>query len=273
MTNTGIYTIKKLDDPNNENVLRVLADINRASEMLNWVQHDKIKNDTGLLIAIGGDGTMMHGLKLSAAHQIPVIGFNLGKLGFLAEYSPHSVLETLALAIKNALVLERRTLLECTIENTTYTAVNEIVFSPLYADKMLRYQFEVNNIFSGKHLANGVMVSTPTGSTAYALSSGGTILQPEVPAFEIIPIAAVSLNARGVVVANTSDIKVSLYTGQDVEYMVSADGQRVFQYKSKNKEVLEFKLKKAPNEALVLHHPDWNFFTTLSEKLKWNTTI
>lgn len=273
MANTGIYTIKKLDTPNHPNVVNVLEDIKRAAEMLKWEQHTEVKPTTALLLAVGGDGTMIHGMKLSAKYNIPVLGFNLGKLGFLAEYAPTAVLETLALAMKDALRTEYRTMLDCDINGTSFTAVNDLVFSPKYADKMLRYQFDVDGVFSGKHLANGVLISTPTGSTAYALSAGGTILQPEVPAFEIVPIAPISLNARGVIISDNANIVITMYPGENVEYMVTADGQRVHEFTATSKEPITFKVTKAQNRAMVLHHPNWNFFTTLSQKLHWNTPI
>lgn len=271
--NTGIYTIKKLDDPNNPNVLKVLEDIKRAAEMLKWEQHDKVNDKTALLLAVGGDGTMIHGMKLSAKYNIPVLGFNLGKLGFLAEYAPTAVLETLALAMKDALRIEYRTMLECDINDNKFTAVNDLVFSPKYADKMLKYHFDIDCVFSGKHAANGVLLSTPTGSTAYALSAGGTILQPEVPAFEIVSVAPISLNARGVIVSDSAKIAITIYPSVDTEYMVTGDGQRIHEFMATSKEPVIFNIKKAENRAKVLHHPNWNFFTTLSQKLYWNTPL
>ncbi len=268
--NTGVYIIHKLDAPEHPTVLAVLQDIKNAVTLLKWKVHKEINENTTLLLAIGGDGTMMHGMRLSAQYNIPVLGFNIGKLGFLSEYSPNTVLETLSLAKHDALKKETRTILECVLNDIPSYAVNEFVFSAKYADKMLKYEFDINGIFSGKHLASGVIIATPTGSTAYALSSGGSVLEPSVPALEIIPVSSVSLNARGVIVADSSVITISVYPAPNIEYLITADGQRVHTYSAHSEKSLTFQVKKATQSATLLHHPNWNFFTTLSNKLKWN---
>lgn len=222
------------------------------------------------LIAVGGDGTMVQGLKESARQGIPVMGVNAGNLGFLTEYTVQNLVEGLAQVAAGEAGIEERGLLCVEIGGTQYLAANEISFSPKYGDAILDHGFYINDIFSGRHRANALIVATPTGSTAYAMSVGGAILEPSVPVFQIVSVAPMAMSARPVIVSDASKIKVELFAKKEMEFIVSSDGQRILEGVSSGSP-LSFPLMRSPRKAKMFHMKTWNFFTTLTEKLHWNS--
>ena len=164
-------------------------------------------------------------------------------------------------------------------------AINEFVISPVLAKDTIKYEFFVDGICSGAHHANGLIISSPTGSTAYSLSVGGAILQPDAGVFQITPIAAMSLNSRSVVVSENSKVTVKLLLRDGVKYNLIADGQVISEFDSiddgggddytppckRNDRLFHF--VKANQPAILMHGTDWNFFEVLHKKLRWNTEI
>lgn len=222
------------------------------------------------LIAVGGDGTMVQGLKESCARGIPVMGVNAGNLGFLTEYTVQNLVEGLAQIASSEAKVEERGLLSLKVEGKEHLAANEIAFAPKYGDAILDHGFYINDIFSGKHRANALIVATPTGSTAYALSVGGAILEPTVPVFQIVSVAPMAMSARPVIVSDTSRIKVVLFSKAGMEFIITADGQRVLEGVGSGTP-LSFHLAQSSCKAKMFHMKNWNFFTTLTEKLHWNS--
>ena len=159
------------------------------------------------------------------------------------------------------------------------------MISPVLAKDTIKYEFFVDGISSGAHHANGLIISTPTGSTAYSLSVGGAILQPDAGVFQITPIAAMSLNSRSVVVSENSKITVKLTLRDGVKYNLLADGQVISEFDSvddgggddytppckRNDRMFQF--SKANQPAILMHGADWNFFEVLHKKLSWNTAV
>ena len=276
------FIIKKLDDADSQRVSNIVARIRNVASAVQWEEVSS-PEDAALFVAVGGDGTMLHAMRLSKEYAEPAIGFNIGKIGFLAEFQPEQVEETVIAIANGKFKLEPRSIIH---ESTTRrNAINEFVISPVLAKDTIKYEFYVDGINSGAHHANGLIISSPTGSTAYSLSVGGAILQPDAGVFQITPIAAMSLNSRSVVVSENSKVSVKLSLRDGVKYNLIADGQVISEFDSiddgggddytppcKRIDRL-FSFSKANQSAVLMHGENWNFFEVLHKKLRWNTEI
>ena len=276
------FIIKKLDDADSQRVEAIVARIRNVASAVNWEEVGQ-PEDAELFIAVGGDGTMLHAMRLSKEFAEPALGFNIGKIGFLAEFQPESVAETIIAIANGKFKLENRSILHESSHRKN--AINEFVISPVLAKDTIKYEFFVDGISSGAHHANGLIISTPTGSTAYSLSVGGAILQPDAGVFQITPIAAMSLNSRSVVVSENSKVTVKLSLRDGVKYNLIADGQVISEFDSvddgggddytppckRNDRMFQF--SKANQPAILMHGADWNFFEVLHKKLSWNTAV
>ena len=276
------FIIKKLDDADSQRVSNIVSRIKNVANAVHW-EEVIVPEDAGLFVAVGGDGTMLHAMRMSKDFGEPALGINIGKLGFLAEIQPDHVEEAIIAIANGQFRLDERSVLHETTHRKN--AINEFVISPVLAKDTIKYEFFIDGISSGAHQANGLIISTPTGSTAYSLSVGGSILQPDSGVFQITPIAAMSLNSRSVVVSENSKISVKLSLRDGVKYNVISDGQVISEFDSIDKgggddytpayRVGErmFHFQKANQPAILMHRADWNFFGVLHKKLNWNTPV
>lgn len=225
-----------------------------------------------LVVAVGGDGTMLEAMRVAARSNATAIGVNLGRIGFLTDIS---VQEHLTHAIAAALLrltdtfIEERTLLQTSVDDGL--AVNEVSVSQMYADSMITYRLLIGNVDAGVHRANGILVSTPTGSTAYSLSVGGALLMPEMDAIQIVPVAPSTMTSRPIIVPTSTPIELHAWGG---DITVRADGQIVDDVDAAGwtpTKECPYKVTVTPfeNKAKVLHFVGWNFFDVLTEKLGW----
>lgn len=276
------FIIKKLDDADSQRVSAIVARIKGVTSAVQW-EEVSAPEDAELFIAIGGDGTMLHAMRLSKEFAEPALGFNIGKIGFLSEFQPETVESTIIAIANGKFKLEDRSILH--ESSNRKNAINEFVISPVLAKDTIKYEFFIDGVSSGAHHANGLIISTPTGSTAYSLSVGGSILQPNSGVFQITPIAAMSLNSRSVVVSEHSKIAVKLSLRDGVKYNLIADGQVISEFDSidngggddytpayRRNEVI-FHFSKANQSAILMHGENWNFFEVLHKKLGWNAPV
>lgn len=268
------FVVKKLDAVDSQRVTDILERIEYIAKAVGWSRVYDM-TDAEVVVAIGGDGTMMYAMQIGHSVDVPVLGFNIGKVGFLSEFSPEAVESTIVDIVNGQYMIDERVLLKEMTQGEI--AVNEFVIAPEKTKDTLKYEFFVNGVSSGTHHANGLIISTPTGSTAYSLSVGGSILQPNAPVFQITPIAPMSLNSRSVVVSNSETIKVSfkLYTG--VCYNLMADGRVKsciqFADTKETSGLNTMVFERHPTPAKLLHGKNWNFFDVLHQKLLWNAQI
>ncbi len=218
---------------------------------------DNLKNNCRFAFVIGGDGTILKAARYFSKFDIPIFGINLGHLGFLSQGSENN----LEFAVKNILdknyIVENRLMLEC----GNYNALNDFVIKGETSSRASNFLLEINNKFVCEYHADGIIVSTPTGSTAYGMAAGGPVLTPDTDAIVIVPICPHTFSARPIVVSSTSNIKVISCPEQ--KYKVSADGQEVFEFE---KEILIYKSKKFAQLALL---NDSDFYEILRNKLHW----
>lgn len=274
------FIVRKLDDADSTRVNDILGRILNITKAVGWEQVSVIE-DAKIVIAIGGDGTMLYAMSISAPHEIPVVGFNIGKIGFLAEFWPNVVEESIIELVNGNWFLDERTMIH--ESRSKKLAINEFHITPKLSKDVLKYEFFIDGVSSGTHYANGLLISTPTGSTAYSLSVGGALLQPGAPVFQITPVAPMTMNSRAVIVSDDAQISVRIYMKQDVVYQLIADGQVILEDSSYDegddhsppghKRDTTFTFKKSVHKAVLMHSNKWNFFDVLKQKLHWNAAV
>lgn len=166
--------------------------------------------DVDIIIAIGGDGTILRTQSIISSREIPLFGINMGTVGFLTEIDPENALSALEEVISGKYELEERTQLQICHNQKLHTALNEVVLMTRRPAKMLHIEISVDKEIVEELRADGLIIATPSGSTAYSMSAGGPIVDPRVDAFIIVPICPFKLGARPTVVPNDSTIQVKL---------------------------------------------------------------
>lgn len=282
-----VIVIPKLDAVDSHLVKEVCNVVQRAAQAmsvqwLNSSDYNQVDEHT-LIIAVGGDGTMLEAMRLSASKNGVATGINLGKVGFLTDFEYNygfvgtswfqleSELKNLFLA-PSEYPLEARMAL--TLKDYVYRgylvhdahhAFNEFVFSNVESDGIIRYHLEVNDDDAGYHKANAVIIGTPTGSTAYTLSNGGSLLYPSMSVMQIVPVAPLSMTSRPIIVPGYSTVRITVEADK---WNLRGDGVKICTFEGNgfgpSLEVTEYEKK-----ALVLHTKQWNFFDMLANKLHW----
>ena len=224
-----------------------------------------------LAIVLGGDGTMLSVARRLAPYGVPLIGVNLGRLGFLTDIPVAKMEPTIAAMLDGRYSEERRTLLSVTLlradgTTTSAPALNEVVVNRGGLGSMIECTVEIDGRFVYTMRADGVIVATPTGSTAYALSTGGPIIAPEVPAFALVPIAPHALTHRPIAIPDRAMIAITVSRGRDAA--VHCDGQAHFELAEGDRVTAE----RAPHTARLLHPEYHDYFAMLREKLHWSET-
>lgn len=231
---------------------------------------DELPQEVECVISIGGDGTFLRAAQWVGKREVPILGINTGHLGFLASYSLDEMKELMDVVAANRGELERRAVLEVRCaslpEGFWPYALNEVAVIRGETASMVTVHAEIDGDFLADYMADGLVVATPTGSTAYSLSAGGPILAPTLECAVLSPIAPHSLTMRPLVVGGDSDI--CLRPESRVEHVrVSLDG-RSFLMKCGEDELL---IRRAPFSVIVLRRPDANFPSLLRSKLLWGT--
>ncbi len=217
-------------------------------------------------IVVGGDGTMLSIARQVAPFDIPVIGVNQGRLGFLTDV-PLSQMETaIGAMLDGRYVEERRTLLDTQIAGGRAFALNDVVVNRGIGGSMIEYRVEIDGRFVYAMRADGLIVATPTGSTAYALSAGGPIIAPEVPALALVPVAPHALTHRPVAVHESAVIAITIQRGPDAS--VHCDGQSRFPLSEGDCVTI----RRAEHAARFLHPENHDYFAMLRSKLHWSAT-
>jgi len=222
-----------------------------------------------LLISIGGDGTILRAATYVRNSGIPILGVNAGRLGFLAKVQKENIETFLQIVIDKRFSISKRTLLdlECNPRNETVDALNfamnEITISKKDTTSMITIETHLNGEYLNSYWADGLIVSTPTGSTGYSLSCGGPVLTPDVQSFVITPIAPHNLNARPLVIPDITEIKLKV-SGRESQYLVALDSRIIT-----INDTTELTIRKTPFEINMVEIPDETFLKTLRTKLLW----
>lgn len=232
-------------------------------------EHD-LGSACDMLISLGGDGTILHNARVLAPSKTPILGINLGKLGFLAEVSLDELNQCLDDILKNEFSIETRMMLESFGNGmkTRFTALNDIVVSKYGASRVMDIETYVNKEFLAIFTGDGIIISTPTGSTAYALANGGPIVTPRNRSITISPICPHTLTARPVIVPDDSVITLRVLSKVS-GIQLTADGQQEKQLSSPAKVTV----KKAPFEARLVKRRKTSYYELLRKKLHWGRDV
>jgi NAD+ kinase len=219
-----------------------------------------------LLLTLGGDGTILRAVNVVGDLEIPIMGVNLGGLGFLADTPPEKMIDNLEAYIAGNYVKEDRVMLKCRVRNTdeVYYAFNDLVFDKSGFSRVIEIITHVDNNLLNYYIADGLIISTPTGSTGYSLSASGPIVIPQTKVFIINPICPHSLTNRPVVISDESVISLQVYT-EYKEINFYKDGQFVCDYPSG----VVFEVSKAKFVVKLIKMKGTTFYDTLRNKLHW----
>lgn len=215
-------------------------------------------------IILGGDGTILKAARFYAEFNVPILGINLGRLGFLSQASANQYEEAINCLLNGNFKIEERTMLSAL--NEKINALNDIVIKGEAFSRTSRLYVRINDNIVCDYLADGIIISTPTGSTAYTLSAGGPILTPTLDAMVIVPICPHTMNARPIVVPSQEIIKVSS-SPTSQPFKLSADGQEIFSIDTD--EIIEIKKCKNKAKLILLNIEKNSFYSVLREKLHW----
>jgi len=230
---------------------------------------DEIGEECDLCVVAGGDGTMLGVGRQLARYGTPLIGINQGRLGFITDISLEQYREVLPQMLTGDYEEDHRSLMlgrvmrdgECVFEAH---ALNDVVVNRGAASGMVELKVEVDGHFVANHRADGIIVATPTGSTAYSLSAGGPLLHPLVPGWALVPIAPHSLSNRPIVLADPVEIAIEIVAGRDAS--ASFDMQSVTSLHHGDRILV----RRSEFRARFLHPRGWTYFDTLRKKLHWN---
>ncbi len=221
-----------------------------------------------LAVVVGGDGTLIASARQMAENGVPLVGVNLGRLGFLTDIPADGLVPAMEAILAGEFTPEQRLLLSGSVRRGSRTmisalAMNDVVVSRGSVGSMIEFAVTVDGEFIYSLRADGVIVATPTGSTAYALSAGGPILHPSLSAIALVPISPHTLSNRPVAIRSTSRVEITLVRGQDAR--VNFDVQAHFQLEPNDVVCVAA----APKAATLLHPKGYRYFAMLRQKLRW----
>jgi len=231
---------------------------------------DALPAEVDLIVTVGGDGTMLHAARRAALYGVPLIGVNLGRLGFLTDIPREGMLERLESVLAGQYRAEERLLLEASIvrangSDTAVLALNDVVLQKGRSGRMQEFITYVDGDYVNKHEGDGLIVSTPTGSTAYALSCGGPIVAPDVDALMIVPICPHTLSDRPLVLKASSTVEIRVAGLHGSVAGVSCDGEETGEIR----EGECLKIRPSNKTVRLLHPVEHSYFQVLRSKLNW----
>jgi NAD+ kinase len=221
-------------------------------------------------VSLGGDGTLLTCARLLAEREIPILAVNMGDFGFITEVSKNEVLETLDKFLRGDIGVSERLMLDVSVrrearEVAAYQALNEAVIAVMGKSRMIRLKVFLSDTLVGRYRADGVLIATPTGSTAYSMAAGGPIVYPEMEAFILTPICPFSLSIRPTVVPATEALRVEVEEPQKAEIVLTVDGKENFPLLPRD----QILVRRATHKALIVRSDKRSFYEVLRSKLNW----
>jgi len=235
----------------------------------NSVNHNDFVETVDLIIVFGGDGTLLNSARKYLDYEIPILGINMGKVGFLTDIKVDNFEKSLSDILDGNYLIEERNLVSAKFNETHLYGLNEVVIHSGSYAQLMRYQLSVNDKIVYEQRSDGLIVATPTGSTAYALSAGGPIIHPSLDVWTILPMLPQSLSSRPFIISSEEKVIINLFDGPNEQAKICVDGQNDIDLPF-NEEIAISKMKK----TLKLVHPkDNDFFEACREKLGWSLNI
>ncbi len=223
-----------------------------------------------LIVAVGGDGTLLYAARLVAGNAVPLIGINRGRLGFLTDVSPNTMLEDLDTVLSGRYTEDRRSLLAARLERRGAEAVralalNDVVVNKWETGRTMDFETSINGRFVNTHSGDGMVVATATGSTAYAMSCGGPIVEPDLDVWVLAPICPHTLSDRPIVVRAGSRIRLRIADRWESRGQVTCDGTTIGDLEHGD----DLHIESADAQITLLHPPGYDYYRLLRSKLHW----
>ena len=227
-----------------------------------------------LVIVVGGDGSLLGAARAMARHGTPVLGINRGSLGFLTDIRPDELEAKVSEVLEGRYLLESRFLLEALVRRGEEAigqsdALNDVVLHPGKSTRMIEFELFIDGQFVCSQKADGLIVATPTGSTAYSLSAGGPIMHPKLDAIVIVPMYPHTLSSRPIVVDGNSELKVVVASDMQIYPLVSCDGQNHFTCAPGD----TLTIRKKAQKLKLIHPLDHNYYEVCRTKLGWGSRL
>jgi NAD+ kinase len=234
------------------------------------IPEDQIAEVADLVVAIGGDGTLLYAARLVAHRGVPLVGINRGRLGFLTDVLPQDILSSVDAAIEGRCERDERSMLEARIVRAdgagpTALALNDVVLQKWETGRMLDFETWIDGVFVNSHGGDGLVVASSTGSTAYALSCGGPILTPHLDALVLAPICPHTLSDRPIVVSGRSVISVRLIDRPDTRAEITCDGVALGEMHAGDR----LEVHPTSQKITLLHPNKFEYYRLLRSKLHW----
>ncbi len=234
------------------------------------MSESELCRNADLAIAIGGDGTMLYASRLARESETPILGINRGRLGFLADVTPNEMIDSVDSVLRGEFSRDSRLLLEARLiassgEETVAYAMNDVVLKRRETGRMVDFSTHVDGVFVNTHSGDGLIVATPTGSTAYAMSCGGPIISPELDTVVVVPVCPHTLTDRPIVIPARQAIEVVLLERDETKAAITIDGHRVGTITPEDKLIISA----AEKRITLIHPPGYDFYGILRSKLFW----
>jgi NAD+ kinase len=252
------FEIKKIFEKFNIEVL--IDSVSAKSIGIFGIDFNKMCEKADFLVSLGGDGTLISLARRSYIYDKPILGINAGKLGFLTDISPENIESFLKKFLKKEYRIDERMVIEIKKENQLFYAFNDVVFTKETFSSMISIKVDTNEAMLNTYYGDGLIISTPTGSTAYNLSAGGPVVYPLTEGFILTPICPHSLTQRPLVLPSHFELVVEV---KELYGKIVLDGQEILDINSK------IFIKKAKKPVRFIHRLERNYFEVLREKLKW----
>ena len=268
-------TLQQLHEDLNQQGFQVLCDQNAGLILgLPSMATGELARRIDLAIVVGGDGTLLGAGRLLAAYNVPIIGVNLGRLGFLVDVSPDEMQTQLAAMLQGQYQEEQRLMLHAEAERDgellgSGDAFNDVVLHVRGEIRMIEFTTWVDGHFVNTQRADGLIITTPTGSTAYALSSGGPIMHPALQAITLVPICPHTLSDRPLVLNGHSTVEIELCEQRDIPARVSFDGHNNIALESCDR----VRIRAHSEKVRLLHPQGYDYYRILREKLHWGVQL
>jgi NAD+ kinase len=234
--------------------------------------HDEIAGRADLVVVLGGDGSMLTAARSLAHAGVPLVGVNQGRLGFLTDIALGKMVEQMGKVLDGDYRIEARTMLDAVVQRAdsvrfSTLALNDVVVNKGATGRLIEFIVDIDGEFVYDLRADGLIVATPTGSTAYALSSNGPILQPGVPGLALVPICPHTLSNRPIAVSDASVIQITIKHAADA--LLHFDGHPSFELEEGDRVTV----KRAAYVVKLVHPPGYSYYAMLREKLHWSEAL
>jgi NAD+ kinase len=238
------------------------------------VPEARLAQQVELIIAVGGDGTMLHASGIANKVDVPLLGLNRGRLGFLADITPQEMIPSIDSVLAGDYRSESRLMLKAVLtrsdgEEVVADALNDVVLQRRETGRMVDFETRIAGRYVNTHAGDGLIIATPTGSTAYAISCGGPIIEPGLDAVVIVPICPHTLTDRPIVIPADKLIDVNLLERDDTRAEVTADGHSIGDIHPSD----SLRVSRSERRVTLIHPPGYDYYEILRSKLYWGRDL